>query len=74
MAIGQTSNPILVRSIKGLDLWGPGYIEVDEKGETNIPGIFAGGDIATGAATVISAMGAGKRSARAIHEYVMALL
>ena len=38
---------------------------------TNIPGIFAGGDIATGAATVISAMGAGKRAARAIDDYVM---
>jgi glutamate synthase (NADPH/NADH) small chain len=72
MAIGQTSNPILVRSIKGLNLWGAGYIEVDENGASNIPGIFAGGDISTGAATVISAMGAGKRAARAIHGYVMA--
>jgi glutamate synthase (NADPH/NADH) small chain len=72
MAIGQTSNPILVRSIKGLNLWGAGYIEVDENGTSNIPGIFAGGDISTGAATVISAMGAGKRAARAIHEYIMA--
>lgn len=71
MAIGQTSNPICVRSVKGLKLWGAGYIEVDEEGRTNLPGIFAGGDIATGAATVISAMGAGKRAARAIHEYVM---
>lgn len=73
MAIGQTSNPILVRSIKGLGLWGAGYIEIDEEGRTNLPGIFAGGDIATGAATVISAMGAGKRAARAIDEYVMSL-
>lgn len=72
MAIGQTSNPILVRSIKGLNLWGAGYIEVNEKGASNIPGIFAGGDISTGAATVISAMGAGKRAARAIHDYIMA--
>ncbi|MBI4683545.1 MAG: NADPH-dependent glutamate synthase [Nitrospirae bacterium] len=70
MAIGQTSNPILVRSIKGLNLWGAGYIEVDENGASNIPGIFAGGDISTGAATVISAMGAGKRAARAIHDYI----
>ena len=70
MAIGQTSNPILVKSIHRLKLWGKGYIEVDEDGRTNIPGIFAGGDIATGAATVISAMGAGKRAARAIDSYI----
>ncbi len=71
MAIGQASNPILTKSVKGLKLWGAGYIEVDEEGRTNLPGIFAGGDIATGAATVISAMGAGKRAARAIDDYVM---
>ncbi len=71
MAIGQTSNPILVKSIKKLKLWGAGYIKVDKDGTTNIPGIFAGGDIATGAATVISAMGAGKRAARAIDSYIM---
>jgi glutamate synthase (NADPH/NADH) small chain len=73
MAIGQASNPILTHSIKGLNLWGGGYIEVDENGATNIPGIFAGGDIATGAATVISAMGAGKRAARAIDAYIKSL-
>jgi glutamate synthase (NADPH/NADH) small chain len=73
MAIGQTSNPILVNSIKGLKLWGAGYIEIDENGATNIPGIFAGGDIATGAATVISAMGAGKRAARAMDTYIKGL-
>jgi glutamate synthase (NADPH/NADH) small chain len=71
MAIGQTSNPILVKSIRKLKLWGAGYIKVDKDGTTNIPGIFAGGDIATGAATVISAMGAGKRAARAIESYIM---
>lgn len=70
MAIGQASNPILVRSINGLKLWGAGYVETDDNGSTNIPGIFAGGDIATGAATVISAMGTGKRAARAIHHYI----
>lgn len=73
MAIGQASNPILTHSIKGLKLWGGGYIEVDENGATNIPGIFSGGDIATGAATVISAMGAGKRAARAIDNYLKTL-
>ncbi len=70
MAIGQTSSPILVKSINRLKLWGKGYIEVDKDGRTNIPGIFAGGDIATGAATVISAMGAGKRAARAIDKSI----
>ncbi|MBI5663622.1 MAG: dihydropyrimidine dehydrogenase, partial [Nitrospirae bacterium] len=54
------------------NLWGAGYIEVDENGASNIPGIFAGGDISTGAATVISAMGAGKRAARAIHGFITA--
>jgi len=70
MAIGQASNPILTHSVKGLKLWGGGYIEVNENGETNLPGIFAGGDIATGAATVISAMGAGKIAARSIDAYI----
>ncbi len=70
MAIGQASNPILVNSVKGLKLWGAGYIVTDDCGRTNIPGIFAGGDISTGAATVISAMGAGKRAARSIHEHI----
>jgi len=70
MAIGQTSNPILVKSVKDLGLWGAGYITTDCDGRTNIPGIFAGGDITTGAATVISAMGAGKRAARAIDAYI----
>lgn len=73
MAVGQASNPILVKSIKGLKLWGGGYIKIDEDGSTNKPGIFAGGDIATGAATVISAMGAGKRAARAMHSYISSL-
>ena len=70
MAIGQVSNPLLIDTVKGLKLWGRGYIRTDEKGATNIPGIFAGGDIVTGAATVISAMGAGKRASRAIHKYI----
>ncbi len=71
IAIGQRSNPVLVRSIQGLSLWGDGYIVIDKEGRTNIPGVFAGGDITTGAATVISAMGAGKRAARAIDKFIM---
>jgi glutamate synthase (NADPH/NADH) small chain len=73
VAIGQVSNPLLIETVKGLKLWGRGYIKTDENGSTNLPGVFAGGDIVTGAATVISAMGAGKRAARAIHSYISSL-
>ena len=73
VAIGQVSNPLLIETVKGLKLWGRGYIKTDKNGSTNLPGIFAGGDIVTGAATVISAMGAGKRAARAIHSYISSL-
>jgi glutamate synthase (NADPH/NADH) small chain len=52
-----------------LNKWG--YIEADERtGATSVPGVYAGGDIVTGAATVILAMGAGKSAAAAINEYV----
>jgi glutamate synthase (NADPH/NADH) small chain len=61
---------LIPQSVKGLKIGKWGNIETDEEGRTNIPGIFAGGDIATGAATVILAMGAGKRSARAIDQYL----
>lgn len=47
-----------------------GAIKVDENGTTSIDGVFAGGDITQGMRTVIEAMGAGKRDARAIHEYI----
>lgn len=71
IAIGQNPNPLIPRTISGLQVGKHGNIITDEKtGATNIPGIFAGGDIATGAATVIEAMGAGKRAARAIDEYI----
>ena len=70
IAIGQRPNPLVPQSISGLEIGRVGNIIADEKtGETNVPGLFAGGDIATGAATVISAMGAGKRTARAIDKY-----
>ena len=71
VAIGQRSNPVLVRSVEGLNLWGDGYVVVDKEGRTNLERIYAGGDITTGAATVISAMGAGKRAARAIDNFIM---
>lgn len=71
VAIGTASNPIVPTSTPGLELTQWGYITIDEKtGMTSIPGVFAGGDIVTGSATVISAMGAGKRAARGIHEYL----
>jgi len=72
MAIGTRANPLLPSSIPELKLNKWGYIEADpETGQTSIPNIFAGGDIVTGSATVIEAMGAGKNSARAIHKLLM---
>ncbi len=70
VAIGQGPNPLLLETIKGLALNKRGYIIADpETGATNLRGVFAGGDIVTGAATVISAMGAGKRAAWAIDRF-----
>lgn len=72
VAIGQGPNPVLVRSA-GLQANKHGNIIADEvTGQTNIPEVFAGGDIVTGAATVIAAMGAGKRSAAAIDRFLRA--
>ncbi len=71
VAIGNGPNPILLETIEGLKLDRRGNIVADEKtGQTNIKDIFAGGDIVTGAATVIAAMGAGKQAARAIDKYL----
>ncbi len=72
VAIGNGPNPILTRSFPGLQLDKRGNIPVDENNMTNVPGVFAGGDIVTGAATVIEAMGAGKRAAAAIDKYLSA--
>lgn len=70
-AIGQGSNKILPSSFPELKLNKKGYIETDPKtGATSVPGVFAGGDIVTGAATVILAMGAGKAAAVAIDSYI----
>jgi glutamate synthase (NADPH/NADH) small chain len=71
IAIGRTPNPIIQQTTEGLEVTRWGTIVVDENGRTNIEGVYAGGDIVTGEATVISAMGAGKKAARAIHEYIM---
>ncbi len=67
VAIGNDPNPLLPRALPELKLGWKGSIETDpETGATSVPGVFAGGDIATGAATVIEAMGAGKKAARGI--------
>ena len=66
-ALGTKANPIVTKSTPGLDLNKWGYIVADPATQaTSVPGVFAGGDIVTGAATVILAMGAGRRAARAI--------
>lgn len=70
MAIGQGPNPLLKQTTHDLETNKRGNIVADETGATSIPGVFAGGDIVTGAATVISAMGAGKKAAQAIDEYL----
>jgi NADPH-dependent glutamate synthase beta subunit-like oxidoreductase len=66
-ALGTNANPIITKSTPGLALNKWGYIVADEATQaTSVPGVFAGGDIVTGGATVILAMGAGRRAARAI--------
>ncbi len=71
VAIGNSPNPIIPQTTPGLEVTRWGTIVIDEEtGMTTLPGVFAGGDIVTGAATVISAMGAGKRAARGIHKYI----
>jgi glutamate synthase (NADPH/NADH) small chain len=72
IAVGTTANPLIRQSTKDLALTKKGYIAADEgTGRTNKAGVFAGGDIVTGSATVISAMGAGRKAAQAIHEFLM---
>ncbi|SDF87496.1 NADPH-dependent glutamate synthase [Sporolituus thermophilus] len=66
MAIGNTPNPLIPQTTPGLVVTRKGTIVTDDQGLTSRPNVYAGGDIVTGAATVISAMGAGKRAAKAI--------
>ncbi len=70
IAIGTRANPILTNSAPEIKLNKWGYIEADETGRTSVEDVWAGGDIVTGAATVISAMGAGKEAAEEIDEYL----
>ena len=69
-AVGTRANPLLKQAVPGLELSGRGYVITDEDGATNLPGVFAGGDIVTGSATVILAMGAGKKAARAMDRWL----
>jgi glutamate synthase (NADPH/NADH) small chain len=71
IAIGQTPNPLIKSTTPGLETkkWG-GIIVEEETGATSLEGVYAGGDAVTGAATVILAMGAGKKAAKAIDEYL----
>jgi glutamate synthase (NADPH/NADH) small chain len=69
IAIGTRSNPLLTSTAPDLKVSAYGYIETDEAGMTSMDGVFAGGDIVRGAATVILAMGDGKRAAGAINTY-----
>ncbi|MBQ3072264.1 MAG: FAD-dependent oxidoreductase, partial [Oscillospiraceae bacterium] len=71
MAIGTSPNPLIKSTTEGLEVnrWG-GIVVDEETGATSRKGVFAGGDAVTGAATVISAMGAGKIAAKAIDEYL----
>ena len=72
VAIGTRANPLLTATCPELKLNKWGNIIVDERSMTNLPGVFAGGDIVRGAATVILAMGDGKRAAAAIDRYLQA--
>ena len=68
-AIGTNANPIIGQTSR-LKLNKRGYIDTDEGLATSMPGVFAGGDIVTGAATVIEAMGAGRKAARGMKAYL----
>jgi glutamate synthase (NADPH) small chain len=72
IAIGNKANPLLTKATPGLELnkWG-NIVADDETGKTSREGVYAGGDIVTGGATVILAMGAGLKCARAMHDYMM---
>ena len=71
ISIGTTPNPLIKMTTEGLNVNNRGCIVVEEAtGATSRDGVFAGGDAVTGAATVISAMGAGKTAAKAIDDYI----
>ena len=74
MALGTNLNGLICNTTEGLEKTQKGGIQIDEEtGATSVPGVYAGGDAVTGAATVIKAMGAGKKAAAAMHEYMQSL-
>ncbi len=70
MALGTSPNPLIPTTTKGLETNRWGCVVADDMGATSRKGVFAGGDVVTGAATVILAMGAGRKAATAINEYI----
>jgi glutamate synthase (NADPH/NADH) small chain len=71
LAIGQSPNPLIPKTTPDLKTGKDGVVIIDnETGKTSKKGVFAGGDVATGGATVILAMGQGKKAAKAIDEYL----
>jgi glutamate synthase (NADPH/NADH) small chain len=70
VAVGNESNPLLAKTTPGLAVDKKGHVLVDDKQKTALDGVWAGGDIVLGAATVILAMGEGRRAAAAINEYL----
>lgn len=70
IALGTSSNPLIARTTPGLEINRHNGIVADERGITSRPGVFAGGDVVSGAATVILAMGAGRLAAKSILEYL----
>ena len=70
MSLGTSPNPLIAKTTAGLETNRRGCLVADENGATTRSGVFAGGDAVTGAATVILAMGAGRKAAAAIHEYI----
>ncbi|MGN1212218.1 MAG: NADPH-dependent glutamate synthase [Candidatus Cryptobacteroides sp.] len=73
MSLGTSPNPLIAKTTTGLETNRRGCITADENGATTRPGVFAGGDAVTGAATVILAMGAGRKAAAAIDKYIKGL-
>jgi glutamate synthase (NADPH/NADH) small chain len=72
VSIGTSANPLIPATTPGLNTNRWGYIVTDDTGKTSKEGVWAGGDIVTGSATVILAMGAGRKAANAMHEYLLA--
>jgi len=70
VSVGVSPNPLIPRSVPGLEVSRRGTIVVNERMQTSIPYLFAGGDIVRGGATVILAMGDGRKAAAGMHEYL----